>query len=469
MKHTKILATYGPSVNSVETLTKLIDAGVNAFRVNCSHGDKNDLIAAAKTIREATKKAKFPIGMLFDISGPKLRLDRFKGEIKIEAGQQITITSGESDLAANVIGVNHPAIISSVKKGERLLIDDGNMIFDILSASRTEVVARAQFAGTLLPAKGINLPDTDIQIPTITDKDKEDIKTAVECGADFIALSFVRSGDDIIEARQLLKKHGSHALVIAKLEKREAIGNLDEIMMVVDGVMVARGDLGVELPPAELPRLQKRIVRVANRYHRPVIVATQMMESMRFSPRATRAEINDVATAVFDFSDAVMLSAETASGDFPIEAVKAMADTIVAAEVENRPPTVQMDEHMLKSPVPYSIAGAVRASEEYCDTRAIFALTMSGYTAGLISKLFPPQLIVGLCPDEKVRRQMTLCRSVYAVPVELADSVEDVVRVVNTIGPKLGLVQSGDRVVITGGAPFGQGRPTNFMTIHEIA
>ena len=468
MKHTKILATYGPAVNSVATLVKLIKAGVNAFRVNCSHGDKNDLIAAAKIIREATKQAKFPVGMLFDISGPKLRLDRFNGEIKMKAGQQITITSGKSDLSANVIGVNHPAIISSVKKGERLLIDDGNMIFDILSTSETEVVAKAQFDGTLLPAKGINLPDTDIQIPTITDKDKEDIKTAVECGADFIALSFVRSGDDIIEARQLLNKFGGDAFVIAKLEKKEAIDNLDEIMMVVDGVMVARGDLGVELPPAELPRLQKRIVRAANTYHRPVIVATQMMESMRFSPRATRAEINDVASAVFDFSDAVMLSAETASGNFPLEAVKTMTDTIVAAETENRPPVVKMDENMIKSPVSYSIAGAVRASEEFCGTKAIFALTMSGYTTGLISNLFPPQLIVGLCPDVTVRRQMTLCRSVYAVPVDLADSVEDVVRAVNEIGPRLGLAQTGDRVVITGGAPFGQGQPTNFMMIHEI-
>ena len=469
MKHTKILATYGPSINSIETLTKLIEAGVNAFRVNCSHGNKDDLVIAAKTIRQASKKAKFPVGLLFDISGPKLRLDRFEGELKIEAGQQIKITTGKSDLSVNVIGVNHPAIISSVKKGERLLIDDGNLIFEIMSASASEVIAQAQFGGTLLPAKGINLPDTNIQIPTITDKDKEDIKTAVECGADFIALSFVRSGDDIIEARQLLKKHGGQALVYAKLEKKEAIDNLDEIMMVVDGVMVARGDLGVELPPEQVPILQKKIIRSAIRYRIPVIVATQMLESMRFSPRATRAEINDIASAVFDGTDAVMLSAETASGKYPLEAVKVMTNTIKTAETNFSPPEIQKEEHMIKSPVSYSIAGAVRASEKFCNTKAIFALTMSGFTAGLISNLFPPQLVVALCPNELVQRQLTLSRSVYAIAIDLADSVEDVIRAVNEVGPRLGLARAGDRVVITGGAPFGKGQATNFMMIHEIA
>ncbi len=340
-------------------LQQLISAGVDAFRVNCSHRDKDDFVAAARTIRSASAGSAHPVGLLFDISGPKLRVDRFEGEIPLKRGDEIRITAGRSDIANRVVGVNHPAILRSVKMGERLMVDDGNMTFNIKSVSDTEIVAIAGNAGNMLPGKGINLPDSDIQIPTITDKDKNDIRTAVEVGADFVALSFVRSGDDIIEARRLLKEAGGKQKIIAKLEKREAIKRLEEIMIVSDGVMIARGDLGVELPPAELPALQKRIIRLAKSQQRPVIVATQMLESMRFSPRATRAEINDVASAVFDHADAVMLSAETASGDYPLEAVRTMAATINVTESDADRPRIQIDEHMIKAPLPYTIAGAV--------------------------------------------------------------------------------------------------------------
>ncbi len=284
MKRTKILATYGPAVNSPETLRKLIFAGADAFRVNCSHGDGPELEAAARVIKKARLKAPYPVGMLFDISGPKLRLDRFDGSLSIKKDQELTLTTGKTDLTRMKIGVNHPAIIKSVKKNERLFIDDGNLLFDIVRVGRTSITARAINGGTLLPGKGINLPDTDIKIPTITEKDRRDIKTAVKAEADYIALSFVRSGDDIIEARKLIKRDGGRQQVIAKLEKREAIENIEEIMMLSDGVMIARGDLGVELPPEELPKLQKRIIRMANRHHKPVIVATQMLESMRYFP-----------------------------------------------------------------------------------------------------------------------------------------------------------------------------------------
>lgn len=468
MKRTKILATYGPSIRSISRLRQLIAAGVNAFRVNCSHGDSDDFVEAASTIRKASAKSRFPIGLLFDISGPKLRLDRFEGKITLKKGDRITITAGPSDLSRGVVGVNHPAIIESVKTGEQLLIDDGNMIFEIESATGKKVVAIAQHDGTLLPAKGINLPDTDIQIPTITKKDKKDIRTAVEAGADFIALSFVRSGDDIIEARRLLKKYGGHQKIIAKLEKREAIDRLDEIMMLTDGVMVARGDLGVELPPAELPRLQKRIIRLANRHNCPVIVATQMLESMRFSPRATRAEINDVASAVFDNADAVMLSAETATGEYPLEAVRMMAATIDAAEDECAQPIVEIDQHLIKTPIAYTIAGAVRSSDTFCHARLIVALTTSGYTAALISNLFPPQPIIALSPNPQVMNHLTLYRSVYPVPLEMLSSFDEMIHAVNNVCLKNRLVSKGDRVIITGGAPFGSKVPTNFMMIHEI-
>lgn len=468
VKHTKILATYGPSISSVELLRKLMAEGVNAFRVNCSHGDKEDFVAAARIIREASAVADFPPGLLFDISGPKLRLDRFEGEIPLEEGESITISAGNSDIEKRIIGVNHPEIISSVKMGERIMIDDGNLILEIRKVENGGVLAEACNKYKLLPGKGINLPDTDIKIPTITDKDREDIKTAVEVEADFIALSFVRSGDDIIEARKLIKQYGGHQRIIAKLEKREAIENVDEIIMLADGVMVARGDLGVELPPAELPRLQKRIIFKANQHHCPVIVATQMLESMRFSPRATRAEINDVASAVFDHADAVMLSAETATGLYPVDAVQAMTAAIYAAELDGDHPKTPIDKNLIKEPIAYAIAKAVSSSDQLCQAKAIFAMTTSGYTASLISSLFQEEPIIALTIDPLVINQLTLFRSVYALPVEQFVSFDEVLKEVNRVSRKYDIAGENDRVIITGGYPFGKGIPTNFMMIHIV-
>jgi pyruvate kinase len=469
MKKTKILATFGPSIASIATLQRLVKEGVNAFRVNCSHGSTDDLRNAARMIRQATADSVYPIGLLFDISGPKLRLDRFSGEIDIDIDATITLTDGASDLSKMIIGVNHPAIIESVAVGHRLFIDDGRLGFEIISADGKQVRARAMNAGKLLPAKGINLPDTALKISTITDKDHQDIVTAIECGADFVALSFVRSGDDIIEARKIIKEHGGSQAVIAKLEKREAIDALDTIMLLADGVMIARGDLGVELPPAELPRLQKRIIHLANGHHKPVIVATQMLESMRTSPRATRAEINDVASAVFDYADAVMLSAETASGEYPVEAVRTMADVIVATEEVCRHHDGTMEKHLIKSPIAYAIAQAVSQTNDYCDTRAIVAYTTSGFTAGLISNLFPIQPVIALTPNETVARQLTLYRSVYSVLVKHPPTFDDMLATVNTTCQQLKIASKGDSVIITGGVPFGFNVPTNFMLIHEVA
>lgn len=469
MKHTKILATYGPSISSVEMIQKLMAEGVNAFRINCSHGDKNDFLEAASIIRKASVDTDFPAGLLFDISGPKLRLDRFEGEISLEKGDCITISAGKSDIKNRIIGVNHPEIISSVKMGERIMIDDGNLILEIVEAGKNGVKARAQNNYTLLPAKGINLPDTDIKIPTITKKDREDIKTAVEADADFIALSFVRSGDDIIEAQKLIKQYGGRQQIIAKLEKREAIENLDEIITLADGVMVARGDLGVELPPAKLPRLQKQIIQKANQHHRPVIVATQMLESMRFSPRATRAEINDVASAVFDHTDAVMLSAETATGQYPLEAVEAMTAAIEAVELDGGPSRVTFEKQLIKEPIANAIAGAVSTTDQLCQTKAIFALTTTGYTACLISNLFQGEPIIALTSNRKVMNQLTLSRSVYAVRVKQITSFDEVLAEVNQTCRKYGLADKDDRVIITGGYPFGQSITTNFMMIHIVS
>jgi len=468
IRRTKIVATYGPAVATVEQVRALVAAGVNVFRVNCSHGDRDDFIAAARLIREATGDAPFPVGLLFDISGPKLRLARFEGEIRLEPEQTVTITAGETDLEQRVIGVNHPGILQWVREGDPLFIDDGNLIFNVVDTGGGTATLEAVNGGTLRSAKGINLPESAIDEPTISTKDREDIRTAVEMEADFIALSFVRTGDDIIEAKTLVNGHGGRQAVLAKLEKREAIERLEEIITLSDGVMVARGDLGVELPPEELPVLQKRIIRTATGLSKPVIVATQMLESMRFSPRATRAEINDVASAVFDYADAVMLSAETATGEYPLESVTTMARVLEVTEGDAPRPDWDVLEMGLKNEIMLAVGRAIRDADTVCRTRLIAAFTTSGLTASLISKLYPAQPILALAPDAKVARQLSLSRSIYPVVVDQPGSFVQMLESVERLSVEYGLAEPGDRVIISGGAPFDGKHQANLMLIHEL-
>jgi pyruvate kinase len=467
MRKTRIVATFGPAIASEEKLRRLIETGVNIFRINCSHGNTGDFRRAARLIRRASREADFPVGLLMDISGPKLRLDRFDGSVEVEAGDRLTLTADKTDLAARRIAVNHPAIIKSLRKAHRVFMDDGNIAFSVESVGRGRVQLKAVNSGTISGGKGINLPDSDIGLPTITDKDRVDLKTAAEVKADFVALSFVRKADDIVQAREILKGHGGAPDLIAKLEKREAIERLDQIMEVVDGVMVARGDLGVEVDFEELPSLQKKIVRQACAGLKPVIVATQMLESMRFSPRATRAEINDVATAVFDFADAVMLSAETATGSYPNRTVATMHRIIMASERTASRPSISLRQLDLSSEVPLAIARSVLQATA-TDARLICAFTTSGFSAELISNLMPSQPVIALTPDVRVRQRLILHRSVYPVKVRQPKSFEDMLRLVEKVCRDLKLAGDGDTVVITGGAPFGQARPTNLLMLYEI-
>lgn len=470
LKKTKIIATYGPAIASSSKVRQLVDAGVNVFRVNCSHGTTADFKKAVNVIRKGISKAEFPVGILFDISGPKLRLDRFDGELQVKEGELLTLTSGETNLEKRIVAVNHPAIISSVKKKERVFIDDGNIVLYVKKCSKKTVSLEVGNDGVILGGKGINLPDSEIKIPTITKKDIKDIKTACEAKADFIALSFVRSGDDIIQAQKLIKKYGGDQHIIAKLEKKESIDDIDNIMLLADGVMVARGDLGVELPFEELPQLQKKIITLANYHHKPVIVATQMLESMRFAPRATRAEINDVATAVFDYVDAVMLSAETATGKYPLETVRTMARVALRSEKfsKRRRVDAHVDQHLIRSAVTHAIAKSVSSLQSEFESKAIFAFTSSGFTAGLISNLFPPQRVIALTYKKRVLTKLTLLRSVYPILVKKPSSFRIMVNTIQKESRKFKLAAINDKVVITGGLPFDSNAPTNFMMIHEI-
>lgn len=468
MDHTKILATYGPSIDTPQKVKRGVDAGASGFRVNCSHGNSDDFAKAVQAIRAGTSKARYPVSVLFDISGPKLRLARFDGELKISAGDELTLTTGKTDLAKRIIGVNHPGIIKSVAKKERVFIDDGAIEFDVISNSTSSAVIRARTGGVVLPGKGINLPDSRIQIPTIGDKDKQDITSAVKLGADYVALSFVRSAQDVETARSLIKRLRGDVRIVAKLEKREAIQNLAEILAAADGVMIARGDLGVELPNTELPIIQKKIIREANLMGNLVIVATQMLESMRFSPRPTRAEVNDVASAVFDFVDVVMLSAETASGNYPIESITTMASVISATERGRQSGRSKASRTGAHGSDANTIARLISRASDLEEVKVIFAFTSSGSTAQLISDVCPPQPIVALTGDLKVMRKLALLRSVYPIGVKHAETFEGMLATVNQTCHTYKLASRGDKVIITGGAPFGTTVPTNFMMMHKV-
>lgn len=469
MDHTKILATFGPAIGTPAKVRKAVGAGAIGFRVNCSHGTTPDFVRAVKVIRDGSKRATYPVAVLFDISGPKLRLDSFDGEIRVRAGASLTLTAGKTDLSRSIVGVNHPAIIKSLSRRDRLFIDDGALEFEVVSTSTGKATIRARNDGVILPGKGINLPDSRIKIPTIGPKDKRDIATAVKLGADYLALSFVRTADDIKTARSLVKRLGGDQRIIAKLEKREAIERLDEILTVADGVMIARGDLGVELPSRELPQIQKRIIREAGRMGKLVIVATQMLESMRFSPRPTRAEVNDVASAVFDYVDVVMLSAETASGKYPIEAVTTMAAVISATERGGLVRHPESARVMLRSNDANTIARLVSRASDREDVKVIVAFTTSGSTAQLISDVCPPQPIVGLTSDARVMHRLALLRSVYPVLVKHARTFEGMLAIVNRVCSAYKLARQGEKVIITGGAPFGSTVPTNFLMIHKVS
>ncbi|MGH8015960.1 MAG: pyruvate kinase, partial [Candidatus Zixiibacteriota bacterium] len=424
MKSTKIVATFGPAIASEKKVYELVEAGVNLFRINCSHGRPEDFKKAVKIIKSGSKSFKYPVGILFDLGGPKLRLGKYPEESAVQKGETIWL-SAKSNGDGKVFTVNYPEIISALKKGEKVYVDDGNIQFVVQKVEKGLVELRAENSGTFTSGKGINLPDTRIPIPTITEKDKKDLKAAVELGADYIGLSFVRSPADIVQAKDLIKRQGGGVRVIAKLEKKDAIKSLEKIINNSDGVMVARGDLGVELQPEKLPLLQKKIIRMANRYHKPVIVATQMLESMRHSPRATRAEINDVAGAVFDFADAVMLSAETATGKYPVEAAKTMSAVIREVEKEAVAPQLKLDEHKLESDIPMAVAHAVSNSTLREAIKLIFAFTSSGFTAQLYSNLYPTAPIIAITTDKKVMQRLSLFRSVYAVQGPQPHSLDD--------------------------------------------
>jgi pyruvate kinase len=471
MRRTKIVATIGPASRSPQALERLINAGVDVIRLNFSHGDAQEHLAAMRLARERAARVGRTIAVLQDLSGPKIRTGRLAGggPVMLEDGARIVITTDETiEGTAARISTSYDPLPRDVRPGDRILMDDGNLELRVAKIrSDTEVECEVVHGGLLKPNKGMNLPGVDLSTPALTAKDRADLAVGVANGVDYIALSFVRKAADVSEAKELVRSHGGTTPVIAKIEKREAIDDLKQILEVADGVMVARGDLGVELSTEEVPTLQKRIIEMSNGVGKPVITATQMLESMIDNPRPTRAEASDVANAILDGTDAVMLSAETASGRYPVEAVETMARIALYTEEQYTQHAPVRVVSAIGSQVSRSIARVAATVADELDCRLIVAFTESGATARLVSAFRPRVPIAAITSNESVHRQLALHWGVVPVLSAGADNTDEMIAQGDRLLKSRGLTRPGDSVVMLSGQQRAPGA-TNMLRVHVI-
>ncbi len=463
----RILATLGPSSDTYEMIEKLYVAGADAFRINMSHGAQEDKKALFQNIRALEKKYNRPSTILVDLQGPKLRIGTFKNDkIKLETGQKFTLDQHDQAGDESRVRLPHPELFEVVEAGSKLLLDDGKLVLRVKSANKEEIETEVEVGGPLSNRKGLNVPDAVIPVAALTEKDRSDLAFAVDQGADWIALSFVQRPEDVAEAKRLIE---GKAALLAKIEKPAAIKRLDEILEIADAVMVARGDLGVELPPEAVPVAQKQIVSAARRMGRPVVVATQMLESMITAPTPTRAEVSDVATAIYDGADAIMLSAETAAGDWPVEAVSIMDR--IARNVESDPEYYARVHFMEIEPdatTSDALAVAGRSIANTVDTSAIICFTVSGSTARRISRERTAVPILVLTPQEQTARRLGLLWGATAVLTKDVSSFEEMIAKSKRMALRHGMGKGGSRLIVTAGVPFGVPGSTNLLHIVRL-
>jgi len=463
-RRTKILATLGPASESPEMIEKLFLAGADVFRLNMSHLPRERLKERVGVIRTLEAKYKRPIAILADLQGPKLRVGTFKDDgAMLKPGQSFVLDSNEAPGDDKRVFLPHPEILSSVEPGHTVLIDDGKLRLLVKDVKKGKVTTEVIVAGRISNRKGVSLPDTTIPVTAMTEKDRGDLEAAVDANVDWIALSFVQRPEDIAEVRKVAR---GRALVMAKLEKPQAITRLDEIVEAADALMVARGDLGVEMPLEKVPGLQKRIIRAARRLGKPVVVATQMLESMITAPVPTRAEVSDVATAVFDGADAVMLSAESASGQFPIDAVATM--NRIAEEVELDQNYWSILTAQRTSPEATGADAIAAAAHQISDTlnmQAIAAWTSSGSTAFRIARERPDNTILALTPNPETARRLALVWGVHPVVTKDASDVDDMTFRACKFAAREGFAKLGERLITVAGVPFGTPGATNMVRI----
>ena len=466
-KKVKILATLGPAIKTIDDIRQLVENGVNLFRLNFSHGEHADHAQRYNWVREVEQQLNTPIGILMDLQGPKLRVGRFaEGKVNLQRGQTLRLDLDSTPGDVNRVNLPHPEIIEALQPGMSLLLDDGRLRLQVTAKHSDAVITEVIAGGELSDRKGVNVPEAVLQLSPLTEKDRRDLSFGLELGVDWVALSFVQRPEDIIEARELIQ---GKAALMAKIEKPSAVIHLEEIAKLCDAIMVARGDLGVEVPAENVPRIQKDIIRTCRQLGRPVVVATQMLESMRFSPAPTRAEVTDVANAVAEGADAVMLSAETASGDYPQEAVQMMSKII--RQVENGPDfQAQLDVSRPQAETTASdaISCAIRRISSILPVAALVNYTESGNSSLRASRERPKAPILSLTPNLDTARRLSVAWGVYSVVNARLSKVEEVTRTALETARSAGLANTGDTVVITAGEPFGQPGSTNSLRIEIL-
>ncbi|MDR1237873.1 MAG: pyruvate kinase [Propionibacteriaceae bacterium] len=466
MRRAKIVCTIGPSTDSAEAILQLGRAGMNVARLNMSHGDHILHTKRVGWVRDASRELGHPIGILADLQGPKIRLETFRdGQAELVAGNQFVITTREVEGTAECCGTTLKTLASDVSPGERILIDDGRIVLEATEVTDTDVVTRVVIGGPVSDHKGINLPGVALSVPALSEKDELDLRWALRHGVDLVALSFVRKAEDIEGVYRVMEEEGRRIPVVAKLEKPQAIENLASIIDAFDACMVARGDLGVEMPLEDVPSVQKQIIDQARAWAKPVIVATQMLESMISSYRPTRAEASDVANAVLDGADAVMLSGETAVGDYAIEAVEIMERIIVKTEQD-------LDQVRRIAWDPHTVSGVISKAAievaEQMEAKYLAAFTISGDTPHRLARLRSHVPIMAFTPLPQTANELTLCWGVRSYVTPEYTNMDAMVDSVQQALTELGLVASGDRVVIVAGNPGRRTQQTNSLRIYEM-
>lgn len=472
MNKTKIVCTLGPSTGTVEIIKELIKNGMSAARINFSHGTYESHSVIINNLIQAREELNAPIPLILDTKGPEIRIKTFKEDtITLNQGSTFTLTTEDIEGDETRVSVTYKNLPLDLRRGSRVLIDDGLIELKVKNLTETDVECEVINGGTLSSRKGVNIPDVYVNLPSLTDKDIEDIKFGIEMGFDYIAASFVRSVNDVIKIRRVLEENnGSSINIISKIENREGVNNIDEILEVSDGIMVARGDLGVEIPPEEVPLVQKRLINKANQKGKPVITATQMLDSMIHNPRPTRAEANDVANAIFDGTDAVMLSGETAKGAYPIDSVKMMATIAQTTEASTEYIEEMKKTHAtLQRSVTNAISYACCATANDLKASCIITVTKSGYTGRMVSMFRPMSPILCCTMGEHVWRQLNLVWG--CIPTIFSatyNNTDDVFNEAITKAVELKLAKNGDSVIIIAGVPIGVSGTTNTLKVHIV-
>jgi pyruvate kinase len=471
-RRTKIVATIGPASESEERLLALMEAGADVFRINFSHGKQEDKAILIQRIRELSRRRRQAVAILGDLQGPKIRTGLMKNDaLELVPGMDVVITTRDVLGEGQLIPTSYQELPRDVSIGDHILLDDGLMELEVLGVTATDVRCRVRNGGLLRNRKGINLPGVKVSAPAMTEKDVEDLHFCIREGVDYVALSFVREAADVLALKEILLRENSPIHVIAKIEKPQAVDAFDSILEVSDGIMVARGDLGVEMSPEKVPLIQKKIIRRCNEAGKPVITATQMLESMIENPRPTRAETSDVANAILDGTDAIMLSAETASGKYPVEAVLLMVR--VALDVEREPLLHGKVFHRIPElrgyrSMPEAIGQAAVRVADNVGAAAILAFTQTGSTAALVAKYRPDIPIYAVTPSQAVRRRLALFAGVRSIRVDIQGDTEAQIRSVEEAVLAVGPLQKGEIVVITMGSPVSAPGTTNLLKVHRL-